>query len=75
MKKCFVIPFFLWVCLLSYLSEAAQAVNVKVRKALDGTADITKEYIGTAEAIQSVTVKPELSAKISRVYISIKAHS
>lgn len=70
MKKFFIIPFSLWLCLLTYSSEAAQAVNVKVRKALDGTADITKEYIGTAEAIQSVTVKPELSAKISRVHFN-----
>ncbi len=70
MKKFFVIPFFLWVCFLTYPSEAAQAVSVKVRRAVNGTADITKEYIGTAEAIQSVTVKPELSAKISRVHFN-----
>ena len=67
MKKFFVVPILLLFFFPACHSEAAQAVNVKVRKALDGTADITKEYIGTAEAIQSVTVKPELSAKISRV--------
>ena len=68
MRKFFVIPIFLLACLLAYPSEAAQTVNVKVRKAREGTVDTTKEYIGTVEAVQSVTVKPELSARISRVH-------
>ena len=67
MKKFFVVPIFLLLCFLPASSEAAQAVSVRVRKAVDGKADITKEYVGTVEAIQRVTVKPELSAKISRV--------
>ncbi len=66
MKKFFIIL----ICFLLYLSETAQAVNVKVRKAIDGTADITREYIGTVEAIQSVTVRPELSGKITRVHFN-----
>lgn len=70
MKKFFIIPIFLWLCFTACSSEAAQAVNVRVRKAQEGTADSTKEYIGTVEAIQSVTVKPELSAKITRVHFN-----
>lgn len=66
MKKFFIIL----ICFLLYLSESAQAVNVKIRKAIDGTADTTREYIGTVEAIQSVTVRPELSGKITRVHFN-----
>ena len=70
MKKLIIIPIFLWLSFLAYSSEAAQAVNVKVHKAVEGTVDGTKEYIGTVEAIQNVTVKPELSARISRVHFN-----
>ena len=70
MGKKFVIPIFLLVCFLAYPSEAAQPVNVKVYKSHEGTIETAKEYIGTVEAIQRVTVRPELSARISRVYFS-----
>lgn len=70
MKKVYIIPIVLLVCFLAYASEAAQVVNVKVQKAQEGTADSTKEYIGTVEPVQRVTVKPELSARISRVHFA-----
>ena len=70
MKKFFIVPVLLLSFFTAYSSEAAQAVTVKARKVQEGTADTAKEYIGTVEAIQSVTVKPELSAKISRVYFT-----
>ncbi|MBR0149942.1 MAG: efflux RND transporter periplasmic adaptor subunit [Synergistaceae bacterium] len=68
MRKNFVILIFLLACFLAQSSEAAQLV--KVQKAQEGAIDNTKEYIGTVEAVQRVTVKPELSAKISRVYFN-----
>ena len=70
MKKLCIIPIFLLTCFLVYPCEAAPAINVKVHKAQEGTVDTTKEYIGTVEPIQRVTVKPELSARISRVHFS-----
>ena len=70
MKISFALPIFLAACLLAYTSEAAQLVNVRVKKAHEGAIDNTKEYIGTVEAIQSVTVKPELSAKIARLHFT-----
>lgn len=70
MRKFFVIPIFLLLTFLAQSSHAAQSVSVKVYKAQDGVIDSTKEYIATVEAIQRVTVKPELSAKISRVYFN-----
>ena len=70
MKKLCIIPIVLLACFLACSSEAAPAINVKVQKAQEGTVDSTKEYIGTVEPIQRVTVKPELSARISRVHFS-----
>ncbi|MBR0256375.1 MAG: efflux RND transporter periplasmic adaptor subunit [Synergistaceae bacterium] len=68
MNKNVVIPIFLIACFLAQPSQAAQLV--KVQKAQEGAIDNTKEYIGTVEAVQRVTVKPELSARISRVYFN-----
>ena len=70
MKKLCIIPIVLAVCFFVYPSEAAQVVNIKVQKAQEGTVDSTKEYIGTVEPIQRVAVKPELSARISRVHFA-----
>lgn len=72
MKKfSFALPIFLLVgCLIVCPSEAAQLVNVRVQKAHEGSIVNTQEYIGTVEAVQSVTVKPELSARISRVHFT-----
>ncbi len=70
MKNFLVIPIFLFALFLACPSQAAQLINVTARKAQEGSADITKEYIGTVEAIQRVTVRPELSAKISRVHFN-----
>ena len=70
MKKLCIIPIVLLACFLACFSEAAPAINVKVQKAQEGTVDSTKEYIGTVEPIQRVTVKPELSTRISRVHFS-----
>lgn len=68
MKISFVLSIFLLACLAAGTSEAAQLVSVKVQRAHEGAIDDTQEYIGTVEAVQSVTVKPELSAKIARVH-------
>lgn len=73
MKKYFVIPIFLLLLFFAQQSHAAQyqvAQNVKVHKAQEGAIDTTKEYIGTVQAIQRVVVRPELSAKIARVYFN-----
>ena len=70
MKISFAFPVFLLACAISCTSEAAQPVNVRVQQAHEGAIDSTQEYIGTVEAAQSVTVKPELSAKISRVHFT-----
>lgn len=70
MKKLKLIPIFFLICFLSNTSEAAQAVNVRVQKAQEGAIDASREYIGTIEAIQRVTVKSELSARISRVHFN-----
>ena len=70
MKKLKLIPIFVLICFLSNTSEAAQAVNVRVQKAQEGAIDASREYIGTIEAIQRVTVKSELSARISRVHFN-----
>ena len=67
MKRVCIIPIVLLICFFAYTSEAAPAINVKVQKAQEGTVDSTKEYIGTVEPVQRVAVKPELSARISRV--------
>lgn len=69
MKHFLIFPILLAV-LLADLSEAGQAINVKVQKAQEGTIDNTREYIGTVEAIQRVVVKPELSAKIFKLHFS-----
>ena len=67
MHKHFVIPIIL---LAFFLAKPSLAANVKVYTAHEGAIDTTKEYIGTVEAIQRVTIKPELSAKITRVYFN-----
>lgn len=70
MKHFLIIPILLAACLLAPIAEAGQVINVKVQKAQEGTVDTTREYIGTVEAIQRVVVKPELSAKISRLHFT-----
>ncbi|MBQ3653253.1 MAG: efflux RND transporter periplasmic adaptor subunit [Synergistaceae bacterium] len=70
MKHFLIFPILLAVFLLANVSEAGQAINVKVQKAQEGTIDNTREYIGTVEAIQRVVIKPELSAKISKLHFS-----
>ena len=47
---------------------APQAVLVRVERAESGDISAAQEYIGTVEAMQSVKVKPEVSAKIARVH-------
>ena len=70
MKNFFVIPIVLFAFFLACPLQADEAQNVTAHKAQEGSAEITKEYIGTVEAIQRVTVRPELSAKISRVHFN-----
>ena len=71
LKISFAFPIILFLaCAIACPSEAAQLVNVRVQRAHEGAIDNTQEYIGTVEAVQSVTVKPELSAKIARVHFS-----
>ena len=71
LKISFAFPIILLLaCAIACPSEAAQLVNVRVQRAHEGAIDNTQEYIGTVEAVQSVTVKPELSAKIARVHFS-----
>lgn len=58
--------------LLLLLSEAktfaANAVIVKVQKASYGDILVKREYTGFIQPIQSVQIKPEVSAKINKVY-------
>ena len=70
MKHFLIFPILLAAVFPANLSEAGQVINVKVQKAQEGTIDNTREYIGTVEAIQRVVVKPELSAKISKLHFS-----
>ena len=71
LKISFAFPIFLLVaCSIVCPSEAAQLVNVRVQKAYEGAIDNTQDYIGTVEAVQNVIVKPELSARISKVHFS-----
>ncbi len=70
MKHFLIIPILLAACFLAAVSEAGQVINVKVQKAQEGAIDNTREYIGTVEAIQRVVVKPELSAKISKLHFT-----
>lgn len=70
MKNFFVIPIVLFAFFLACPSQADDVISVTAHKVQEGSAEITKEYIGTVEAIQRVTVRPELSAKISRVHFN-----
>lgn len=70
LKISFAFPIVLLACAIACTSEAAQLVNVRVQRAHEGAIDNTQEYIGTVEAAQSVTVKPELSARIARLHFT-----
>ena len=61
-------------CALSVLvlieskSQAAEGVIVKVIKAEYGNIQVRREYTGFIQSVQSVQIRPEVSAKISKVH-------
>lgn len=44
-----------------------QAVLIRVERAASGDVSATREYIGTVESIQSVKLRPEVTARITQV--------
>lgn len=49
-------------------SEDVPPVLVKVQKAVTGDVSSSKEYIGTVEAVQTVRLCPEVSARIAKIH-------
>lgn len=47
---------------------APQAATVRVQEAEVGDITVSREYIGVVEAMQTVSLRPEVSAKIERVH-------
>ena len=70
--KNFLEALFLVLC-LEAVSFAASLIPVQVHRAAVGDILFSKAYVGTVEPIQIVQIKPELSAKISRIHFKEEA--